>query len=177
MSDVIYIPEEGLESGLRFGPYSRDECFYIEKSNAYQKTCNHEFEIVEFCLYRSKSSTETICLIEAKSSIPRNSDIFFAEVKAKISSSLLLLISSCLNRNDEAHQELPTPYQALDLSKTRFKFFLVIKDIPDEYLEPINEKFRESIKPIRKSLFEKGEVAEVLNERRARKYGLIRDAQ
>jgi len=88
-----------VESGMKFGPYSKDECFSIEKSKTYEEI-QQNIKMAEFMLLRSQQ----LWIIEAKSSTPRpetqpNFDIFIEEVREKLSNALSLGLALCLKRH------------------------------------------------------------------------------
>lgn len=145
-----------LESGMRFGPYPAGLCFYIEKSQSY-KRIEDGVQIAEFLLLRHKPEQDPVVwVMEAKSSSPRpqtqpNFDEFIDEIRVKLSNAFLLGIAARLNRHNAPANELPPPFQALDLQHTGFRFVLVINGHKEEWLPPVQEALSLALKPVVKT--------------------------
>ena len=81
-----------IESGMTFGPYPEGHCFYIEKSETYQKI-KEGVKIAEFLLLHSQDDS-IVWIVEAKQSSPRpetqpNFDDFLLEIQEKLTNALL----------------------------------------------------------------------------------------
>ncbi len=168
-----------LESNMLFGPFNQDHCFYLEKSELYQKL-QHGVQIAEFLLIKIQQQVQNVWIIEAKSSSPRPQtqpafDAFIAEIADKMRNALLLTLALKLGRHGaDAQMLLPADFQTLDLSTTRFKFILVIKNHLDAWLVPLQEALNRCLWALNKSLGSLSPLpVVVLNETLARQHGLI----
>jgi hypothetical protein len=117
-----------IESGMTFGPYPEGHCFYIEKSETYQKI-KEGVKIAEFLLLHSQDDS-IVWIVEAKQSSPRpetqpNFDDFLLEIQEKLTNALTLSVATCLKRHS-TYEELPNSFQTLDLEKASFRLILVI---------------------------------------------------
>ena len=141
-----------IESGMRFGLYSEEHCFHIEKSDLYQKI-RENVKIAEFLLYRGiKDNQPIVWIVEAKSSSPQpsnqlNFDNFIQEIQEKFFNTLLLYISIKLKRHDIPHQ-FSNLFQDIDLKKTNFCFILVIKGHKEAWLPPLQDALTKELRPI-----------------------------
>lgn len=167
-----------LESGMSFGPYPEEICFYIEKSDVYQKI-KDGVPMVEFCLFREKKGKPMIWLVEAKSSTPHphNKDDFkefIDQIRDKWVDALVLMISIILKRHC---YELPKSFQSLSLSKFGVKFVLVVHGYQEAWLSPLQDALKCHLRSTLKTwAFEPTSVV-VLNEIGAQKYGLVQPSQ
>lgn len=170
-----------IESGMTFGPYPADQCFYIEKSKCYGKI-EEGVQIAEFLLLRQKAGAHpVIWIIEAKSSSPRpqtqpNFDQFIDEIRVKLSNAFLLGIAARLNRHSAPVNELPAPFQALDLQHTSFRFVLVINGHKEEWLAPVQDALSLALKPVVKTWALPPSSVVVLNHDLAAQQGLVTPA-
>ena len=162
------------ESGLTFGEFSEDCLYHIEKS-AYILTLEH-VKIAEFIEYRKKpQSNNQLLIIEAKSSIPKESEQFWDEIKDKLLNSLTLLFTGALKRHPLIFDELPQNFKALDWETLDIKLLLVIPTIPTiptEYLAPITDQFRKELVTLRQIWGIPPLSIVVLNADKARQYHL-----
>ncbi|MCI5150176.1 MAG: hypothetical protein D3916_12450 [Candidatus Electrothrix sp. MAN1_4] len=166
------------ESGMTFGPYPDDHCFYIEKSALY-KNLPSGIKIAEFLLIRSKKDqVPALWIVEAKSSSPRqetqpNFDHFIAEISDKLVNTFSLGLASCLRRHKQATEELPEPFYLLDLSEIEIRFILVINGHQDSWLPPLQDALKRSLRTTIETWALSPCSVIVLNERFAQEYGLI----
>ena len=159
------------ESGLTFGEFSEDCLYHIEKS-AYILTLEH-VKIAEFIEYRNNpQSNNQLLIIEAKSSIPKESEQFWAEIKDKLLNSLTLLFTGALKRHPLIFDELPQNFKTLDWEMLDIKLLLVIPTIPTEYLAPITDQFRKELVTLRQIWGISPLSIVVLNADKARQYHL-----
>ena len=164
-----------IESGMTFGPYPEGHCFYIEKSETYQKI-NEGVKIVEFLLLRSQDKC-IVWIVEAKKSSahPENKsdfDEFILEIKQKFTNALTLTVATCLKRHS-TWGELPNSFQTLDLKKVDFRLILVIKGHPQAWLPPLQDALKKALKPTIKTWNLSATSVVVLNEAMAKSQGLI----
>jgi len=133
-----------IESGMIFGSYSEGHCFHIEKSETYQYI-QKGVKIAELLLLH-RSNVPKVLIIEAKSSSPRpetqpNFDEFIKEIRDKLTNALTLYVTTCLKRHS-TWQELPTPFQEIDLERIDFCLILVIKGHKKDWLPPLQDELK-----------------------------------
>jgi hypothetical protein len=165
------------ESGMTFGPYLDEHCFYIETSKIYQSIENKGVKIVEFLLFKPKQ-TPSIFIVEAKTSSPQPAtqprfDEYINEIKDKFSNTLALFMAIYLKRHDDV--ELPDHFKQLELSKINFILVLVVKNHKIEWLPALQDELKETLKPTAKIWNLKGIWIQVLNEAGAKEVGLVTD--
>ena len=159
-----------IESGMTFGPYPEGDCFYIEKSETYQKI-KEGVKIAEFLLLHSQDKS-IVWIVEAKSSVPRpetqpNFDDFLLEIQEKLTNALTLSVATCLKRHS-TYEELPNSFQTLDLEKASFRLILVINGYPKALLPPLQDVLKKALKPTIKTWNLSATSVMVLNETLAR---------
>lgn len=170
-----------IESGMTFGPYPADQCFYIEKSKCYGKI-QEGVQIAEFLLlHHTPGQAPVVWIVEAKSSSPRpqtqpNFDQFIDEIRVKLSNAFLLGVAARLDRHNAPANELPAPFQALDLQQTGFRFVLVINGHKEEWLPPVQEALSQALKPVVKTWALPPTSVVVLNHDLAAQHGLVTPA-
>ena len=165
-----------IESGMTFGPYPEGHCFYIEKSETYQKI-KEGVKIAEFLLLHSQDDS-IVWIVEAKQSSPRpetqpNFDDFLLEIQEKLTNALTLSVATCLKRHS-TYEELPNSFQALDLKKASFRLILVIEGHQEAWLPPLQDALKKALNPTIKSWNLPATSVVVLNEAMAKSQGLIR---
>jgi hypothetical protein len=165
------------ESGMTFGPYSEDDCFHIEKSAVYAGV-QDKVKIAEFLWVQERRGGKRIFIVEAKSSSPRpetqpNFDGFIEEIRYKMINTLLLFLGIRLGRHGNAHEQLPQNLRNLDLGGTEFTFVLAIRGHPEAWLIPLQETLNSQLYSIARTFAFKSPFVAVVNEERARQYGLI----
>ena len=164
-----------IESGMTFGPYPEGHCFYIEKSETYQKI-NQGVKIAEFLLLHSQDDS-IVWIVEAKQSSPRpetqpNFDDFLLEIQEKLTNALTLSVATCLKRHS-TYEELPNSFQTLDLEKASFRLILVIKGHQEAWLPPLQDALKKALNPTIKTWNLSATSVVVLNDTMARLQGLI----
>ena len=164
-----------IESGMTFGLYPEGDCFYIEKSETYQKI-KEGVKIAEFLLLHSQDDS-IVWIVEAKSSSPRRESkedfaCFIAEIREKWTNALTLSVATCLKRHS-TYEELPNSFQTLDLKKASFRLILVINGHPEEWLPPLQDALKKALKPTIKTWNLSATSVVVLNDKMARSQGLI----
>ena len=166
------------ESGMTFGPYPSERCFHIEKSALYTDI-RQGVKMAEFLLLRADSDRPaTLWVVEAKSSSPRPKNDpdfgqFIMEIREKWLNALSLILASLLGRHQQAGAELPGPFELLDLSQFDVRFVLVINGHPKDWLSPIQDALRQSLRPVVKTWRFAPTSVVVLNEELASKRQLI----
>lgn len=174
--------EAFIESGMKFGPYAPGGCcFRIERSATYT-ALKDEVKIAEFLLLQD-SSGERPCLwiVEAKESSPNvrehpdseDSNTYVDSIREKLVNSLSLGLALGLGRHPKTEHELPGPFKEVDLSKTRVRFGLIIKNSKKDWLPPIQEKMNKVMRPTIKTWALGPNSLVVMNEAMAKKHGLI----
>ncbi len=157
------------ESGILFGPFSKADFFAIESAVKQKKLSSEGICSVEFVVQKNNA----LIFLEAKSSIPRESTAFFDEIVKKFEHSLTIFANALLNRN-VLHDDLPMGLAHTDCFLQQVKLFLVIKDVPREYLPSMTDKLRSPLKELRKLWEIEYQNIFFLNEAHAIKYGLAR---
>ena len=140
------------ESGMKFGPFSKDEIFHIEKSGLYQ-TVSDGVKIAEFALLRNE---EKIVVVEARSSSPQPGsevkfDSYIDEIYTKFINSFYLIAAIILKRHDFQPDEMPALLAKMKIKATEFRFVLVINGHQDEWLLPINDSLKAKFIPLQKT--------------------------
>ncbi|NLD92233.1 MAG: hypothetical protein GX639_06140 [Fibrobacter sp.] len=163
------------ESGMTFGPYPDGMCFYIEKSSLYSKV-KQGIQIAEFLLLKHQKGKTVIWIVEAKSSSPRpetkpNFDTFISEIREKMVNAFSLSWAAILRRHTS--EELPKPFNTLDLKVSDIRFVLIIKNHNETWLPPIQEALKKVLNSTIKTWSLSPLSVLVLNENDAIKHGLI----
>lgn len=166
------------ESGLEFGPFDDDKCFPVERSNLYAGL-GEGIKMVEFMLVRPGTNgvTNLLC-VEAKTTMPQQGtqprfDESFTEIRDKMLNALLLFLGARLGRHAGAADELPAEMRTLDPATAGVKFVLVVSHAEDHWLQPLQDKMTDVMRPIIKT-FNTGPMSvAVLDVARARKQRLI----
>ena len=160
------------ESGLEFGPFHEKDLFRVEKSPYVSRL--QGIKACEFAWWREQESQ--LILIEAKSSVPNpqksrdNYDKFFSDIFEKFDNSMQLLAVGNLKRTAALASELGDGISQVDWSKASIRLFLVIPQVPKEYLPPITDKLRKIL--CRQHKIWRADIS-VINENMARKHGLL----
>ncbi|KFL34034.1 MULTISPECIES: hypothetical protein [unclassified Sulfurospirillum] len=160
-----------VESGVTFGAFKQDNVFLIEKVLT-DLDYGDGINKVEFIL-KHKTGTSSVIFLEAKSSIPKESDGFFEEIRRKMIHSLTLWVSTICGRHSSLKNSLAKNLKSKEDLLLPIKLILVIPKLPDELLEQISQKFKKSLEIERKIWDINYSHIMVLNESRARKYKLI----
>ena len=161
-----------LESGMTFGPFQLDECFYIEESKTY-KNIQENVKMAEFLWLRRQKSQAKVWVVEAKSSVPKQLDEYMEDIKEKLVNAFTLTVSSVLGRHKLAKNELPALFQTLKLSSIQFGFVLVIKGVPEAYLSALQDALQLKFKSTLKIWALEANSVLVLNDEIAKQYGFM----
>lgn len=173
MSPVI-IPESGLE----FGPFDDDKCFQVERS-ALCAGLGDGVKMVEFMLVRpGRAGAANLFCVEAKTSAPQQGtqprfDEYFVEIRDKMLNALLLFLGARLGRHAAAADELPEGIRALDPATVGVKFVLVVSNAEESWLQPLQDKMTDIMRPIVKTFNTGPTSVAVLDAARARRLRLI----
>ncbi len=111
------------ESEIKFGYYSVDDVFYIEKSKIYGKMQSNSVKTVEFALFKQNNKQTTILLFEAKTTAPQ---LLQNEIK----------LEKFIKKETENTEEL---------DKTSFLDELYKKVKHDNYFDEIESKFNDTL--------------------------------
>jgi hypothetical protein len=156
---------EIVESGLTF-KFDHKNAFLIEKEVKNGK----RFEGIKKVDIIVKNK-DSVCFIEAKSSIPIEADDYFEEIKQKMIHSLTVWVNIVLKRISEI--ALPSCLDSVEDLKEFFKFILIVNGMPDEYMEPATLKFKKILEIERKLWGIKYEHIFVLNDKKAKELKLV----
>lgn len=161
------------ESNMRFGEYSEEDIFHIEKSSQYQ---NHLMPNgVKTCEFILKKA-DTLYFIEAKTSCPnqitadspeekrKKYNEYIGDIIDKMRHSLALYANILLKRHDTAG--IPDGFLETDLSAKQIKLVLVVKNAEKAWLIPLKDKLDKELK--RESKIWKFTDFYVINENCAR---------
>jgi hypothetical protein len=169
MSDTVIIEE----SGIRFGPFHQRVCFNIEKSKVYINI-QDKLKIAEFILMPDTDQI-SVWIVEAKSSSPQclvNSD-FIKELHEKFANSFSLLLAMRIGRHKAWEDELPESFKNFNPGSSKFSFILVIKGHKKDWLPPITECLKKTLKPFLSLWSISDENVAVINDKMAQSYKLI----
>ena len=167
-----------IESGMLFGPYPEEKCFYIEKSKLYAEI-QDGVKMAEFLLLKTEiGKPPAFWVVEAKSSSPKpetesDFDEFIAEISEKLINAFSLGWAACLQRHAHAAEELPETFRMLDLSQSEVRFILVIKGHEESWMSPIQDELRKALNATTKTWSLSPNSVVAINDDYARKYGLI----
>jgi hypothetical protein len=93
------------ESGVTFGPFAQTDVFEFEKVLKEIKFGDNVFK-AEFIVRRA-SENVSIIVVEAKSSIPRESDNFFEDIRQKMVHTLTVWFASVCGCHESVKALLP----------------------------------------------------------------------
>jgi hypothetical protein len=162
------------ESGLRFGPFNPEQIFHIEKSSfVSSRLSTNGIKICEF-VYLSESGD--LMLVEAKSSVPDPGkskptyEDFFWNIFEKLDNSFQILLAGYVTRDMSLNTEISAPLLAVDWQEAAIRFYLVIPEVPDQYLPPMTDKLNRLFK--RHHSIWRMEI-KVINARIAQSIGLL----
>src|SRR5690606_15695077 len=111
----------------------------------------------EFLLVRKgPKGANYIWIVEAKSSSPQSRNLsdfsdYITELRDKLCNAFSLVLAAALRRHPVAHSDLPKHFEQLDLRIAAFRFILVIKDHPREYLVPLRDALEASLRALVKT--------------------------
>lgn len=164
-----------IESGMTFGPFDPDRVYRIETSTVVKARLSPSG--IKVCEFVWRSPGENVFLVEAKSTVPNKKtspdayNEFFTEIFEKFDNSLHIVAAGLSSRKPDLEREIRDVLSLNNLaSAPKIYFYLVIPAIPDEFLPQFNDKLSIVLK--RQCRIWNAE-AKVLNERLARKQGLI----
>ncbi len=93
------------ESGVTFGSFAPDDVFEFEKVLTKLKFGDYVSK-VEFVV-RHGFGSAAIVFVEAKRSVPRQSDVFFADVRLKMIHALTVWFTAVCGRHEQLLKLLP----------------------------------------------------------------------
>ena len=159
------------EFGVVFGTFDGDDIFEIEKILTDIKF-EDGVKKVEF-IVKMQDKGNSIALVEAKSSIPRNSKDFFEEIKLKMAHSLTVWFACVCGRHSGLATKLPINLNKICNLASPLKLILVVPTAPDDMLPGLSDSFRKALR-VERALWDIGySDILVLNESKARTYRLI----
>lgn len=166
------------ESGITFGPYAESVCFQIEKSPIYTHL-GKDVKMVEFVLNRLTAGGEQVfCLVEAKQSSPKPDNLtdfstFISEISEKMIHGISLLLAILLNRHGSSEEILPESMRSVDLSRCKARYILVINGHKEEWLPPIQDALRKSLRSMDTTWNFGPNTVVVLNDEKAAEYSFL----
>lgn len=165
---------EITESGVTFGPYQDGDVYHIETCTEVS-SLGDGIKRVEFIVKLDQIAPKghRFALVEAKASIPRDTDAFFDDIAEKIERSLMLWAWGAIGRHEGINRQLPLAFKSNDWGLQRIELIVVVPQMPDAALAPSTEKFRSRLRGMARSAHISIGDIWVLNESRAKKRGLI----
>lgn len=160
------------ESDMIFGDYAEEDVFELEKVLTAKKLGDHVCK-VEFIVRTGVGKASAVAFIEAKSSIPKESDNFFSGVCLKMTHSLTVWFAAVCGRHENLSTFLPSNLRHFSHLKLPIKLILVLPTVPDDRLQPMSDKLRQMLKSEQKIWAIKSSDINVINRTRAEKIGLI----
>ncbi|MDP2607760.1 MULTISPECIES: hypothetical protein [unclassified Oceanobacter] len=162
------------ESGLRFGPFNPEQIFHIEKSSFVSSRLSTNG--IKICEFVYLSELGDLMLVEAKSSVPdpgkskSTYEDFFWNIFEKLDNSFQILLAGYVTRDMPLNAEISAPLLAVDWQEAAIRFYLVIPEVPDQYLPPMTDKLNRLFK--RHHSIWRMEI-KVINARIAQSIGLL----
>lgn len=166
------------ESGLEFGPFDDDKCFQVERS-ALCAGLGDGVKMVEFMVVRpGKAGVVNLLCVEAKTSAPQQVtqpafDEYFHAIRDKMLNALLLFLGARLGRHGHAADELPAALRMLDPATVGLKFVLVVSNAQESWLQALQDKMTDVMRPIVKTFNTGPTSVAVLDAARAKRQRLI----
>ena len=167
-----------IESGMTFGPYLKEYCFYIEKSETY-KEIQDGVRMAEFLLLKTPANgLPFVWIIEAKQSSPRletqpSFSEFIDEIRDKLANALALGVASILRRHPTAMAELPEAFKTLDLASVSFRLVLIINGHQKSWLQPLQDALRHALRATTKTWGLGPNAVVAINHEDAKRFHLI----
>jgi len=160
------------ESELQFGPFDVNDIFEPERSPGIA-ALGKGISKVEFILHSKNKAAHIVTLLEAKSTIPRETDVFFADIKTKMLHSLTVWALAIAGRQNAIYHELPQQLKRSSDLKHTLQLILVIPPMPDHALVGATEKFRKMMQPEIRLWSIPEQYVRVLNTKRVQAMGLV----
>ncbi|WP_329766305.1 hypothetical protein [Stenotrophomonas geniculata] len=160
-----------IESGMTFGPFPDEDIYPIETCPS-ATTLGANIKRVEFIVQLDLGKKKKFSLVEAKSSIPRETDIFWSEVLEKFQHSLLIWTLGATGRHASVQAALPTSFKEHGWSNKEIELILVIPDVPDHMLPTFSDQFRRVAPGFYRSSGIDFSRIVVLNHKQAHQHGL-----
>lgn len=163
------------ESGMLFGPFEENDVFPIEKA-LHEEPCGDGVCNVEFVVRIGNSFKDSsLVFVEAKKSIPRESDDFFTEIHVKMVHSLTIWLATVCRRHPRLSSYLPGQLNTLRYTSLPIKLILVIPSAPAGALSSLTDKFRKYFQLDRMLWGIQYEDIWVVNQTRTVRMGLSRE--
>ncbi|SHJ68952.1 hypothetical protein SAMN02745751_03141 [Dethiosulfatibacter aminovorans DSM 17477] len=138
------------ESGMKFGPFSKENVYYIEKEDVYTKRF-YACKISEFFLKAENDKDEVYSVVEAKSSSPKPGSKerfpeFIKEINEKFINTFNIILSLRVGRDHLSEFQRPEFITRDDLGKVVINFILVINGHKKEWLPPLRDALYKEMK-------------------------------
>jgi hypothetical protein len=160
------------ESGMTFGQYAEEDIFEFEKVLSSIKLGEYVSK-VEFIVRTGCGKKSAVAFVEARTTIPRESDGFFTDICMKMQHSLVVWFAAVCGRHKQLEARLSANLKLMAHLKLPIKLFLVLPTVPDSYLQPLSDKFRNMLRAEQKIWAINSADIFVINESRAIKFKLI----
>jgi len=165
---------------MQFGPFPEEHCFCIDRSSLYQRI-QKEVKMADFLLLKERRDfAPVVWVVEAKSSNPHTEanlsglNNYISEIGEKLENAVNLWLALGLGRHGLAKNELPAPLRDPDLSAIGFRLVLVIRDCENADLPQLQDALLQRLRRTIHLWAMGANVVVVMNEKMARKHGLIR---
>jgi hypothetical protein len=132
---IVLIENEGTPNEMRFGEYTEQDVYIIERHVFDDSQRDFGVKTVEFILRQGPSDI----LLEAK---PKTSTEYFCETSDKMFDSLNKYLSFVAKRNQNAEFDRFSPP---DLSSVSFRFCLVVKRLDIKFAEQALDTFSKAL--------------------------------
>lgn len=159
-----------VESGMEF-IFDESDCFHIERSETYREMSGG-VKVCEAVVW----NRNRILFIEAKSSFPKpgsqeNFQQNLSVVCEKFLHSVLLYAGLAVGRPYSRASTLPVNLSVKALKTSPMIFYLIINGFKEEWIVNIHDAVNKKCAALKKVF--KIDYITVINDRTARKYGLI----
>lgn len=137
------------ESGVVFGEFESDDLLPIENALSRHRLAEKGVKTVEFIVRQhqgGRSGKLLVSLIEARSSVPRQTGAFFEEIRQKMQHSLIVWFCTVLGRHPALSGDLPANLSQSKHLCLPLRLILVVPTLPDAYLAQMTDAFRAAIR-------------------------------
>jgi hypothetical protein len=161
------------ESGVVFGEFEEDDVFGIEKALIKHRFDQKGVKSVEFIVRQQHLNKPLVSLVEARSSVPRQPDAFFEEIRLKLQHTLIIWFCAVSGRHSALTGKLPENFSLAETLKLPLRLILVVPALPDAHIVPMTDAFRVALRLDCRLWGIDQSAVFVLNKSRAARLGLV----